>query len=509
MLFNSYEFLFVFLPLALMATLGASALGRRTLAKFVLFGLSLGFYAWWNPRYLVLLLALLVGNFGIGRLLLKRRARANTGIGALLALGVGLNLLTLGVYKYAGFVVATANDVLGTTWAVPQLILPLGLSFMVFQKIAFLADVAAGVVAEVSFIDYCLFVSFFPQLIAGPIVHHGEIIPQLSQGQALTARAPSLASGLTYFVLGLAKKVIVADTLARTAGVIFAADVIGVGWGGAWVGAVAYTLQLYFDFSGYSDMAVGLGLMFGLRLPANFDSPLRATSIIDFWQRWHMSLTRFLNAYVFNPLVLRAVRARAAQGKKPSRKMNLSTFLEHLAWPTFITMFLAGIWHGAGFQFLAFGVFHGLLLIVNHAQRVFAPSLSPKGPVGVALWRVGTFVSVVLSLVLFRSESLDGALRLWGAMFGGGAAGYGAYPLGGWVGVKAALFIGGGLAVVQFAPSVDTCVKLLDGATTAGSAVARRLAAVPTTVWGVALGLLAFYELTQLAQPTEFLYFRF
>ncbi len=339
MLFNSYGFIFLFLPVVL---LGFYQLGRIShfYAALWLALASLFFYGYWNPAYVGLLLGSIVCNYSFGRWI------AQAGIAPvpvrqkqLLIIAITANLALLGYYKYANFFINNLNPVLGTSWNLGNILLPLGISFFTFTQIAFLVDTYQGKVKEYSFTHYALFVTSFPHLIAGPILHHKEMMPQFAKPGSYQINWANIAVGLTIFICGLAKKVLIADHLNEFATPIFNA----VGAGGhpmlfeAWVGALAYTLQLYFDFSGYSDMAIGLSLMFNVRLPMNFNSPYKATTIIEFWRRWHMTLSRFLRDYLYIPL-------GGNRKGKIYRYRNL-----------IITMLLGGLWHGAGWTFLIWG----------------------------------------------------------------------------------------------------------------------------------------------------------
>jgi D-alanyl-lipoteichoic acid acyltransferase DltB (MBOAT superfamily) len=424
MLFNSYEFLFAFLPVTLVVFL---LLGRasRNLALGWLIVASLAFYAWWRPINVPIIGVSLAVNFTLARLL-QRFAAANRPAGlrvAVLLVGIAFNIAFLGYFKYANFIVTAVNDVAGTSFVLRQIILPLGISFITFQKIAFLVDVQAGRVESFTLRDYLLFVLFFPQLIAGPIVHYREMMPQFHANPCRFDRE-AMAVGLTMISFGLFKKVVLADGMAAYVTPIYS----HAGAGGsisllpAWVAAIGFTLQLYFDFSGYSDMAAGLARCFGVRLPLNFYSPLQASSIIDFWLRWHVTLTRFLTAYVYNPLLLRLTRQRFAKGLPAQPRQHLGAFLQLLAGPTLLTMFISGLWHGAGYLFVLWGLLHGVYLVINHAWRIVGPKLwSTKesyarfmAPVGFVI----TFFAVVLGMILFRSPNWHVAVDVFKGTLG-------------------------------------------------------------------------------------------
>ena len=299
MLFSSLEFILGYLPVTLAVFYFARRVWGTRVALAWLTAASLFFYGWWNPAYLLLLVGSIGFNY-IFRLWLSRPGSARL----LLALGIGANLGLLGYFKYAGFFVANFGAVSGNGPTVEGIVLPLAISFFTFQQIAYLIDAYRGQAGERNLLRYCMFVSFFPQLIAGPIVLHREMLPQLHSDRFGNLTARKLAVGGTIFILGLGKKVILADSLAGSADPIFDAAAGGATLTllEAWIGALAFTFQIYFDFSGYSDMAIGLAYMFGLRLPINFDSPYKAGSIIDFWRRWHMTLSRFLRDYLYIPL---------------------------------------------------------------------------------------------------------------------------------------------------------------------------------------------------------------
>ena len=407
MLFNSYEFIFLFLPAALAVFYIAKKVHGLRLAIGCLVLASLFFYAWWDPRYLLLIFGSIVFNYSAGLLLSREGAAKHTGHGrTLLGVGVAGNLLALGYFKYANFFVDTVNALAGTDVHLQKIVLPLAISFFTFQQIAYLVDAYRGETREHDFLQYCLFVSFFPQLIAGPIVHHKEMLPQFTAGRLVHPIQENISIGLTIFVIGLMKKVVIADGVAAYSTPVFDSAVQGapLTFFDAWGGALAYTFQLYFDFSGYSDMAIGLARMFGIRLPLNFHSPYKATSIIDFWRRWHMTLSRFLRDYLYFGL--------GGNRKGPTRRyINL-----------LVTMLLGGLWHGAGWTFVIWGGLHGFYLVVNHVWRKFwrwlRPGRTTDTPLGRAVARLVTFFCVVVGWVLFRAESLDAATHMLASMAG-------------------------------------------------------------------------------------------
>jgi D-alanyl-lipoteichoic acid acyltransferase DltB (MBOAT superfamily) len=403
MLFSSFTFLFQFLPSVILA-FAAARLHSPRAGIVVLASASLVFYGAWNPPYLILFVASIAANYALGRWM-ERSAHSRT-IGSV---GVALNLAALGYFKYLNFLIDTLNQLPGVSLSVSSTVLPIGISFFTFQQIAYLVDVMRGAPVERSIVNYALFVSFFPHLIAGPLVHHAEMIPQFRRTRA--GSSVMVAQGGAVFVAGLFKKVVVADGLAQFVSPVFAHTDTGGGvtaaW--AWLATLAYTLQIYYDFSGYSDMAIGLALLFGIRLPVNFRSPYKATSIIDFWRRWHITLSRFLRDYLYIPL----------GGNRHGERRRYANLL--------VTMLLGGFWHGAGWNFVVWGGLHGSYLAVNHIWRA---TVSPAGSgandarpalATVAGW-IGTFTAVVLAWVFFRANSLSSA---WSMIRGLGGAGTG------------------------------------------------------------------------------------
>ena len=405
MLFNSYIFIFVFLPITLLGFYVIGSQGRHKVALAWLVAASLFFYGWWNPAYLGLILGSMLFNYAVGVALSSRAVNGpNPQAKAILVAGIAANLALLGYYKYANFFVDNLNALFGTGLILETIILPLAISFFTFQQIAYLVDAYRGETHEYSFLHYALFVIFFPQLIAGPIVHHREILPQFARSTLYRLKAEHLAVGLTIFALGLFKKVVLADGVAVYATPVFAAAQAGttLTFFEAWGGALAYTFQLYFDFSGYSDMAIGLARMFGVRLPLNFNSPYKATSIIDFWRRWHITLSRFLRDYLYIPL----------GGSRKGEARRLTNLM--------ITMLLGGLWHGAGWTFVLWGGLHGFYLVINHAWRQWRTRRghTQSTPVGRFFAWLLTMLAVVVAWVPFRAEGMAAAENVLGAMFG-------------------------------------------------------------------------------------------
>jgi len=396
-LFNSFPFLLGFLPAVLAGAFMLDVMGARRFVLVWLVAASLFFYGWWNPPFLGLLVGSVLANFALGRGIVRANVADQPRLGWwLTALGVAGNLGAIGWFKYAGFFAAIIPGLDGN-FTFTHIILPLGISFFTFQQIAFLVDCNRGVAKPHSLPEYALFVTFFPQLIAGPIVHHGDMLPQFRALDGFRLKAVGLAMGFEIFLIGLFKKVVLADGLAVHVQPVFSAAAAGdpLTMVEAWGGALAFTFQLYFDFSGYSDMAMGLAAMFGLRLPINFNSPYKATSIIDFWRRWHMTLSAFLRDYLYIPL--------GGNRHGPARRYT------NIA----VTMVLGGLWHGAAWTFVFWGAMHGVLLIVNHLWR--AVGLRLPGPVGWVL----TFLAVCVGWVFFRAPSIDAAWAMVWTMFGG------------------------------------------------------------------------------------------
>src|SRR5438067_2465210 len=423
MLFNSPIFLFVFLP----ATVAAYIVVRQLAGPRAVLGLllvaSILFYGWWNPVYVPLLLGLAVFNFVVARgITACREAGRADRVSLLLTFGIVVDLMVLGYFKYTDFFIETANVLFQTDIMLQHILLPLGISFFTFQKIAYLVDASRGEVAEHDFLEYCFFVMFFPQLLAGPITHHREIFAQIKGPWAFAVKPSNLMVGLTIFVIGLFKKVVLADHFAPYVGPAFDAAAAGrsLDFFLAWQGAIAFKFQLYFDFSGYSEMALGAARLFGIQLPLNFNSPYRALNVVDFWRRWHMTLTRFLLRYVYIPL-------GGSRRGVPRLYRNL-----------LITLALSGLWHGAAWHFAIWGAVQGTTMIANHAWRSIWRPINAWWSHATA--RLVTFFALTMVLVLHRAPSVDVALQIYRGMFNlpktwGAALGPLAGALG-WLGVR-------------------------------------------------------------------------
>ncbi len=478
MLFNSYPFIFVFLPIALA---GYFWLGRSSnLAPVWWLALaSLTFYSVSNWQFVGLLLASVAFNYFIGWLLIAKQLRSTPRFAAL-TVGVAGDLLVLGTFKYAGFFAANLNT-LFSTGIVVNILLPVGISFYTFTQIAFLVDAYRGNVARYGLPHYALFVTYFPHLIAGPILHHKDMIPQFESARTKRPDPHLILCGLIIFAIGLFKKTCLADGIQPLVAPAFGANYPS--FDQAWIGALAYTFQLYFDFSGYSDMAIGISLMFGIFLPLNFNSPYKATSIVDFWRRWHMTLSQFLRDYLYIPL----------GGNRHGRALRYVNLM--------ITMLLGGLWHGAAWTFVVWGTLHGAYLCVNHAWSNYGPAVVPRfARAANAVAFVLTFVSVVVAWVFFRADSISSATFVLSRMadptnivFGRGE-------------MANAMFIAVYAAIVWFAPNTQEIMGYDHKNRIVGENLNGWLrrpgflyAAAATLAFGV-LGI---------SQHSEFIYFRF
>ncbi|WP_341896282.1 MBOAT family O-acyltransferase [Ferrovibrio terrae] len=511
MLFSSFGFIFGFLPVTLGGFLFFRHCNAMQAAKLWLIAASTVFYGNFIPVHLLVLGLSTLANFSLGRLLLRRRSAV------ILASGVALNLGVLTVFKYADFIVGNINVLLGTSLPLAGFILPLALSFFTFQKIAYLVDVYRGGAPRYSFGDFVLFVVYFPQLIAGPIVHHRDIMPQIAAMGQRRDVATDLTVGSTAFVIGLFKKLAIADSLS-----VYSDSVFGAATGGAtpdllsaWVGVLSFTLQIYFDFSGYSDMALGLSRMFGIRLPVNFLSPYKATSIIDFWRRWHITLSEFLRLYLYVPL--------------GGNRRGLWRRYRNL----WIVMLLGGLWHGAGWTFVVWGGLHAFYLSVNHTARSLGwPRFS--GPAGrLAAWLV-TMLAVMVAWVFFRAPDGATALRMLAGMAGQGGiilpsaaaalnalapvrldvlgVSFGGLHMLDVTARSQLLWLPAGLVICLCAPNVADWLRgwnLSLRRDTESGLSAWWLRWQPTLLWGVAISLLLAFCVTYQQNTAPFLYFQF
>ncbi|MCE9611988.1 MAG: MBOAT family protein [Chthoniobacter sp.] len=516
MLFNSYPFILVFLPLCLLGVFLFGKFGWTRAASLWLSAASLGFYAWWNPdptaawspKYLGIIVGSIVANYLLGVRISAAVGRgAPAAAKAALTFGVVANLGVLAYFKYANFLVENFNALAGTHVEIGRIALPLAISFFTFTQIAYLVDAFHGVTKEYNFRWYLLFVSFFPHLIAGPIVLYRSLMPQFAKAETWRFNAENFAGGLTLFAFGLFKKAVIADTLSPLANAIFESVAHGSQPGAcvAWVGALAYTLQLYFDFSGYSDMAIGVGMMFNVRFPLNFNSPYKARDIADFWRRWHITLSTFLRDHLYIPL--------GGNRHGPIRRYS----------NLFLTMLLGGLWHGAGWTFVVWGALHGSYLIVNHAW-VGAIKGQAWAQAGVMRFggRMVTLLAVIVGWVFFRAKTVPQAVEILAGMVGANGA---ALPLQlkpQLAAVAARLHLDFAIApfkvqalwmvavatvIALCAPNTDELFRLAirtKESTSEPLPVWR-----PSTGWAVLTALVLAVSIFQLSGVTEFLYFQF
>lgn len=388
MLFNSHVFIFGFLPIVFIVYFIFRKIDLVAGAKIWLVFSSLFFYSWWNPVYLPILLGSIITNFLFGKTIEKVSYKK-----IILTIGIIFNVALLGYFKYVDFFIANVNMIFETNFSLLHVALPLAISFFTFQQIAYLVDTYKGEAKKYSFLNYALFVTFFPQLIAGPIVHHKEMMPQFETLSARFVRAKNVVLGSFIFFIGLFKKTVIADTFA-----IYASDGFGrpetLTLIEGWIVSLSYSFQLYFDFSAYSDMAIGLALLFNIKLPINFNSPYKALNIQDFWRRWHMTLGRFLTKYIYIPL----------GGNRISESRTLFNIM--------IVFGISGFWHGAGWTFVVWGLLHGVASVIHRLWRKLAIDM-PKW----LAWFI-TFQFVNVAWVFFRAESFQDALHVLKAMVG-------------------------------------------------------------------------------------------
>lgn len=509
MLFNSLEFILVFLPVTMLGVMALGQIGRIKLATLWLVACSLFFYSWWSAPYIILIMTSIIFNYTFAYLIIDNR---QTHIRkSVVFIAVVFNLSLLAYFKYTDFAIENLNYFFDAEISSFGIVLPLAISFFTFQQIAYIVDCYRGNTRETSFLRYCLFVSFFPQLIAGPIVHHKEMLPQFERSR-YRLQIENLSVGLSIFIIGLSKKVLIADTLSPYVGSVFAAaETSDPTFFEAWGGALAYTFQLYFDFSGYSDMALGLGRIMGIRLPLNFNSPYKATNIADFWRRWHITLSRFLHAYLYIPL-------GGNRNGVVRHYTNLMT-----------VMLLGGLWHGAGWTFVLWGGLHGGYLVVHRLLQwaaTYSPSLDTIIRIRILAWTT-TFTAVVIGWVFFRAESVQAASSLLRGMAGLNGVSFptqlkpleaplsilipgitfndmGAFPVVAipWVFFAGLLaFLTPNIAQIFHAaePTVDNPCR------------PSRLKWQPRLITGLTLGILLFFCLRAqfVLAPSEFLYFNF
>jgi len=497
MLFNSYTFVLVFLPAAILGFFYLSRAGEQA-GRLWLVGVSFVFYGWWDPRFLPILIGSIAVNHVFWRVIAGSRGRIQV---AAVTVGIACNLMLLMYFKYAAAWLSVFSIAIDT----PSL--PLGISFFTFTQIGLLIDARAGCASQPALASHALFVSFFPHLIAGPVLQHQEIMPQFSSGRIFRPSAENISAGLMIFFIGLLKKTLLADPLAPAVASGFA-DPAGLTLVAAWQTALSYSLQLYFDFSGYSDMAIGAARMLNIRFPANFNSPYKAQSVIDYWQRWHITLTRYLTIYVYNPLSVWLTRRRVARGGAINRRAraSLSGFTNLVALPTVVTISLAGIWHGSGLVFLVFGLMHAVYLIVNHAWRLRHGVRAANGRAAVVARVALTYACVLAGSVVFRAPSLGAAGEVFAGMLGSHGVAVALPDLRQGLEILqiAALY-----AIVWLAPNTQQIMRACEPVLGAASIPRSRLAWRPNLPWAAALGGAACLGLLSLGGSSEFLYFRF
>lgn len=516
MLFNSFTFIFAYLPVVLGVFFWLGCQNHTWAAGWLALA-SLFFYGYWDYHYIPLLLASIGFNYWVG---LRIAQAAMPSRRHWLVFAVVANLALLAYFKYANFFLDTANLISGNSFPSLDIILPIGISFYTFTQIAFLVDTYQGKVNEYRFVHYLLFVTYFPHLIAGPVLHHKEMMPQFADKYIYIPSATNFAVGFTIFCIGLAKKVLIADNLAPYAGPLFEnpdSPSLFIAWGSV----LAYTFQLYFDFSAYSDMAIGLSRLFGVKLPLNFDSPYKAENISEFWRRWHMTLSRFLRDYLYFPL-------------GGNRSGSFNRYRNLMA-----VMLLGGMWHGAGWNFIIWGGLHGSYLVIHHAWVAISKRL--HFPAQSAVWRliatIITFVAVCFAWVFFRSPDLDTSWEIIRGMTGSYGIGL-PDAIGNRMGALAPVFqdlgvsfyLGGGsrftetwgwialaAGIAFLMPNTQELTQRFEPAldfkpsiqATVSSRLSGWLIWAPSHRWAILLGILAVISLISLNRPNEFLYFQF
>ncbi len=497
MVFSSFEFMYLFLPPVLGVYLILRHLRQETAIVWWLVMASIAFYAWWSVEHLALLAGSIGFNYALHRYLLRTRSHRAFWF------GVVVNLSVLGWFKYADFFIGNINAAAGFEIRHLDLILPLAISFYTFEQITFLHDTLIGRIERSGFAKYVLFITFFPKLIAGPIIMQRDTVPQFSMEKFGGKLAVNLTLGATLFFIGLFKKIVIADAVAPFATAVFTAADGGASLSAseAWMGALAYSFQIYFDFSGYCDMALGIARMFGITLPFNFNSPYKALSISDFWRRWHMSLSRFLRDYLY-------IALGGNRYGEFRRHVNLM-----------ITMLLGGFWHGASWNFIIWGGLHGSYLVINHFWRA-----SPAGKLVAAVlpgwlhaalsWSL-TMLAVVVAWVFFRAQSLDGALAMLAAMAGLNESPALASTVAASLPAALPLLLGLLAAFVVLLPNSIEFTALYRPVLSTGREIGKRAAGMrwrPTAAWGAtfsAIGIVAIVQTYRLNGLTEFIYYNF
>ena len=414
MLFNSTYFIFFFLPISIILFSLIYFFAKKfqlELFLLLLSFLSIFFYAYWNFIYLFLLIFSILVNFFVGTQILKYKKKY------LLIIGILFNLILLSFFKYYNFFLENINFFVNGSLNYKNIILPLGISFFTFQQISFLVDAYTNQQFKYSFLKYFVFVSFFPQLIAGPICRHAQIIPQLNHSNIFdNSFLKNLMMGLSIFIIGLFKKNVLADNLKLIASPIFDTHhlVSQLSFIEQWIGLVAYSFQIYFDFSAYSDMAIGLGLIFGIKIPQNFNSPYKSKSIIEFWKRWHITLSNFINEYLFYPLSLSFSRIQFLR-----LFPKFSNSLVYIALPTLMVFAISGLWHGPSWNFAIWGLMHGFYVFMNYQYNTFFPNLKIKDSNLYCFLAIFlTFFVITITWVPFRTDSIESLIKIFQSLVG-------------------------------------------------------------------------------------------
>jgi alginate O-acetyltransferase complex protein AlgI len=497
MLFISYAFLFVFLPLVLFTFYGLRYAGRLRQSVILLTLASVAFYAYWKPADTFILLGTIVFNyFGAGFISTYRDPWRKV----LLAVCVAANLSLLIYFKYFDFLATNIGALVGIHVAARHIVMPIGISFFTFTQIAYLVDCYKSRSYERAFGNYTLFVTIFPHLIAGPIIHHAQMRPQFGRLRTESVSTDMIMMGVVIFIIGMAKKVLLADNLVSGADAVFNAADHGLqlGAASAWIGTIAYTLQIYFDFSGYSDMAIGLGLMFGLRLPINFDSPYKSKSIIEFWRRWHITLSAWLRDYLYIPL----------GGNRTGEFGRLRN--------VFVTFLLGGMWHGAGWTFIIWGALHGTYVVANHIVRGLRPQSDPAADAGVmgVAKQLLTLLFVMVAWVFFRAKSVSGAWMVLKGMIHPAQHTQGVE----WGGAMLLFWMALAGAIALFAPSTQQLThytaKLTEPLVMGGQSLltslrSSRIQLGAMTGTAILCGVLFAAALACIWRPVIFIYFNF
>ncbi len=513
MYFNSFEFIFIFLPLTLAIYFLVSKLKSHRLMIYWLIFASLFFYGWWNFKYLILIIASILVNLFFANILNRKQSRI------VLTAGILVNLIILGYFKYANFFLENINHLTGNNFTLTKIILPLGISFFTFQQITFLVDTYLKKVEKFNITKYFLFVTFFPQLIAGPIVHHKEMMPQFENNLTRNFTINNFSIGLTTFVIGLFKKIVIADNVALYSDPIFFASANGLllTFFEAWGGATAFMLQLYFDFSGYTDMALGIALLFGITLPINFASPFKSKNISEFWKYWHITLTRLIRNYIYLPISLNLTRY----------SFNFSsnttvTFIFSLVIPTMFAFFCVGLWHGAGWNYILFGLLNGFYIVIFNIWQNFSKNylkLKFKNNFLLDLFKkLLVFTLVTFSFVLFRASDMSSASEILRAMLGFNGIQFfdifriGEFAINTYQGVFGIIIL---LAVIFYFPNTqDFIFNENRSSFNAENKMLRKNKNIfikwkPQKIWGLIFALAFIFSIMLVSNTNEFLYFEF